>query len=125
MREAVIVSYARTGLAKSNRGGFNNTHGAAMAGHAIQHAVQRAKLDGPEVEDVVLGCGGPEGATDLAQGPGDELELARPRAAPGQARGLVDVGRDLAAEDGEEGARERRLRRHGHHAQPLRTTPTS
>jgi acetyl-CoA acetyltransferase len=42
MREAVIVSYARTGLAKSNRGGFNNTHGAAMAGHAIQHAVSRA-----------------------------------------------------------------------------------
>ncbi|KAI6244253.1 Acetyl-CoA C-acyltransferase [Aphelenchoides fujianensis] len=65
MREAVIVSYARTGLAKSNRGGFNNTHGAAMAGHAIQHAVQRAKLDGPEVEDVVLGCGGPEGATGM------------------------------------------------------------
>ena len=66
MREAVIVSYARTGLAKSNRGGFNNTHGAAMAGHAIQHAVSRAKLDGPEVEDVVLGCGGPEGATGMA-----------------------------------------------------------
>ena len=65
MREAVIVSYARTGLAKSVRGGFNNTHGAAMAGHAIQHAVARAKLDGPEVEDVVLGCGGPEGATGM------------------------------------------------------------
>jgi len=65
MREAVIVSYARTGLAKSVRGGFNNTHGAAMAGHAIQHAVARAKLDGAEVEDVVLGCGGPEGATGM------------------------------------------------------------
>jgi acetyl-CoA C-acetyltransferase len=65
MREAVIVSYARTGLAKSVRGGFNNTHGAAMAGHAIQHAVSRAGLDGPEVEDVVLGCGGPEGATGM------------------------------------------------------------
>ena len=63
MREAVIVSYARTGLAKSGRGGFNNTHGAAMAGHAIQHAVARAKIDAAEVEDVVLGCGGPEGAT--------------------------------------------------------------
>jgi len=63
MREAVIVSYARTGLAKSGRGGFNNTHGAAMAGHCIQHAVSRAKLEGPEVEDVVMGCGGPEGAT--------------------------------------------------------------
>ncbi|PXA90900.1 acetyl-CoA C-acyltransferase [Caulobacter sp. D4A] len=65
MREAVIVSYARTGLAKSVRGGFNNTHGAAMAGHAIQHAVSRAGLDGPEIEDVVLGCGGPEGATGM------------------------------------------------------------
>jgi acetyl-CoA C-acetyltransferase len=65
MREAVIVSYARTGLAKSVRGGFNNTHGAAMAGHAIQHAVSRAGLEGPEVEDVVLGCGGPEGATGM------------------------------------------------------------
>ncbi|MDX2235598.1 MAG: acetyl-CoA C-acyltransferase [Hyphomonadaceae bacterium] len=63
MREAVIVSYARTGLAKSGRGGFNMTHGAAMAGHAIQHAVARAKVEGEAVEDVFLGCGGPEGAT--------------------------------------------------------------
>lgn len=63
MREAVIVSYARTGLAKSGRGGFNNTHGAAMAGHAIQHAVARAKIEPEAVEDVILGCGGPEGAT--------------------------------------------------------------
>ncbi|HYE44361.1 MAG TPA: acetyl-CoA C-acyltransferase [Caulobacter sp.] len=65
MRDAVIVSYARTGLAKSVRGGFNNTHGAAMAGHAIQHAVSRAGLEGPEVEDVIIGCGGPEGATGM------------------------------------------------------------
>ena len=65
MRDAVIVSYARTGLAKSVRGGFNNTHGAAMAGHAIQHAVARAGLEGAEVEDVILGCGGPEGATGM------------------------------------------------------------
>lgn len=63
MREAVIVSYARTGLAKSGRGGFNNTHGAAMAGHAIQHAVERAGIEKDIVEDVVIGCGGPEGAT--------------------------------------------------------------
>jgi len=63
MREAVIVSFARTGLAKSVRGGFNNTHGAAMAGHAIQHAVERAKIEPEAVEDVILGCGYPEGAT--------------------------------------------------------------
>jgi acetyl-CoA C-acetyltransferase len=63
MRRAVIVSYARTGLAKSGRGGFNDTHGAALAGHVIQHAVQRAKLARDAVEDVILGCGSPEGAT--------------------------------------------------------------
>jgi len=63
MRSAVIVSYARTGLAKSLRGGFNQTHGAVMAGHAIHHAVARAKIDPAEVEDVILGCGMPEGAT--------------------------------------------------------------
>ncbi|HAJ46086.1 MAG TPA: acetyl-CoA C-acyltransferase [Alphaproteobacteria bacterium] len=63
MREAVIVSTARTGLAKSYRGGFNNTHGAAMAGHAIKHAIERAKIAPGEVEDVIMGCGLPEGAT--------------------------------------------------------------
>ena len=63
MRDAVIVSYARTGLAKSVRGGFNNTHGAAMAGHAIQHAISRAGITPEQVEDVVVGCGNPEGAT--------------------------------------------------------------
>ena len=63
MREVVIVSYARTGLAKSSRGGFNITHGAAMTGHAIQHAISRASIEPGEVEDVVIGCGQPEGAT--------------------------------------------------------------
>jgi acetyl-CoA C-acetyltransferase len=63
MGRAVIVSYARTGLAKSGRGGFNDTHGAVMTGHAIQHAVSRSKLDPSEIEDVVIGCGAPEGAT--------------------------------------------------------------
>jgi acetyl-CoA C-acetyltransferase len=62
-REAVIVSYARTGLAKSIRGGFNMTHGAAMTGHAIQHAVARAKIEPEAVEDVFIGAGNPEGAT--------------------------------------------------------------
>ena len=63
MRDVVLVSYARTGLAKSARGGFNITHGAALAGHAIQHAIAKAGIDPGEVEDVVLGCGQPEGAT--------------------------------------------------------------
>jgi len=63
MREAVIVSTARTGLAKSFRGALNNTHGAAMGGHATKHAIQRAKIDPAEVEDVIVGCANPEGAT--------------------------------------------------------------
>ena len=54
-REAVIVSYARTGLAKSGRGGFNITPTVTMAAHAIRHAVERAKVDKAAVEDVVLG----------------------------------------------------------------------
>ena len=62
-REAVIVSSARTGLAKSGRGGFNITHGAAMGGHAIKHAIERAGIEPGDVEDVIMGCGTPEGAT--------------------------------------------------------------
>jgi acetyl-CoA C-acetyltransferase len=65
MKEAVIVSTARTGLAKSVRGGFNMTHGAAMGGHAIKHAVARAGIDPAEVEDVFMGCAQPEGATGM------------------------------------------------------------
>jgi acetyl-CoA acetyltransferase len=61
--EAVIVSTARTPIGKAFRGAFNNTHGAVMAGHAIAHAVARAGVEPGEVEDVILGCGMPEGAT--------------------------------------------------------------
>ncbi len=69
MRDAVIVSTARTGLAKSGRGGFNITHGAVMGGHAIKHAIARAKIEPGEVEDVFMGCANPEGATgfDIAR----------------------------------------------------------
>ncbi len=63
MKQAVIVSTARTGLAKSVRGGFNDTHGAVMGGHAVKHAIARAGIDAGDVEDVVMGCGFPEGAT--------------------------------------------------------------
>ncbi|HEX4026695.1 MAG TPA: acetyl-CoA C-acyltransferase [Rhizomicrobium sp.] len=63
MNQAVIVSTARTGLAKSVRGGFNQTHGAVMGGHAVKHAIARAGIDPGEVEDVYMGCGFPEGAT--------------------------------------------------------------
>ena len=63
MSEAVIVSTARTPIGKAFRGAFNKTHGAVLAGHAIKHAVERAGVDPEEVEDVILGCGLPEGAT--------------------------------------------------------------
>ena len=63
MREAVIVSTARTGLAKSWKGALNNTHGASMGGHAAKHAIQRASIDPGEVENVIVGCATPEGAT--------------------------------------------------------------
>jgi acetyl-CoA C-acetyltransferase len=56
MRQAVIVSYARTGLAKAGRGGFNDTPAMTMLGHAIRHAVQRSGADPAEVEDVIAGC---------------------------------------------------------------------
>ena len=65
MKEAVIVSTARTGLAKSVRGGFNMTHGAVMGGHAIKHAIANAGIDASEVEDVFMGCAQPEGATGM------------------------------------------------------------
>ena len=65
MREAVIVSTARTPLAKSWRGAFNMTHGAALGATAVAAALQRAGLDGSEVEDVMMGCAYPEGATGL------------------------------------------------------------
>jgi len=63
MREAVIVSTARTPIGKAYRGAFNNTHGITMSGHVIQHAVERAGVEPAEVEDVIVGCGLPEGAT--------------------------------------------------------------
>jgi acetyl-CoA C-acetyltransferase/acetyl-CoA acyltransferase len=63
MKQAVIVSTARTGLSKSFRGVFNQTHGATMAGHAVKHAVDRAGIDPALIEDAYMGCGYPEGAT--------------------------------------------------------------
>ncbi|MDY7507532.1 acetyl-CoA C-acyltransferase [Ralstonia wenshanensis] len=63
MTEAVIVSTARTGLAKSWKGAFNMTHGATLGGHAVQHAIERAKIELGEVEDILMGCANPEGAT--------------------------------------------------------------
>jgi len=63
VKQAVIVSAARTGLAKAYRGSFNQTHGATLAGHVIDAVVKRAGIDPGSVEDCILGCGFPEGAT--------------------------------------------------------------
>jgi len=63
MREAVIASTARTPIGKAFRGAFNNTHGAKLGGHVVEHAVIRSGISGEEVEDVIFGCGFPEGAT--------------------------------------------------------------
>jgi acetyl-CoA C-acetyltransferase len=63
MSDAVVVSTARTPLCKSWRGAFNITHGATMGGHALRHAIERAHLNPSEVEDVIMGCANPEGAT--------------------------------------------------------------
>jgi acetyl-CoA C-acetyltransferase len=63
MTNAVIVSTARTPLAKSWKGAFNMTHGATLGGHAVKHAIQRAGIDPAEVDDVIMGCANPEGAT--------------------------------------------------------------
>lgn len=69
MTDAVIVSTARTALAKSWRGGFNLTHGATLAAHVIKHAIERAKLEGAEIDDVLMGCALPEGSqgNDIAR----------------------------------------------------------
>jgi acetyl-CoA C-acetyltransferase len=63
MREAAIISTARTGLAKAIRGGFNKTHGITMGGHTVKHAIAKAGIEVGEVEDIIFGCGQPEAAT--------------------------------------------------------------
>ena len=63
MTEAVIVSTARTPIGKAQRGAFNLTHGADLGGHVIRAAMDRAGIDPASVEDVVMGCANPEGAT--------------------------------------------------------------
>jgi len=61
MTDAVVVSTARTPLAKAFRGAFNNTHSGTLGGHAIRHAIARAGIDGAEIDDVIFGCAIPEG----------------------------------------------------------------
>jgi acetyl-CoA C-acetyltransferase len=65
MERAVIVSTARTPIAKAFKGSFNATHGVTLAGHVVDHAVERSGVERERIEDVVLGCGMPEGATGM------------------------------------------------------------
>ena len=62
-RSVAIVSTARTPIGRAYKGAFNDTHGALLGGHVVRHAVLRAGVEKERIEDVVLGCGRPEGAT--------------------------------------------------------------
>ena len=61
MTDAVIVATVRTPIGRAYRGAFNNTHGATLGGHVIEHAVRRAQIEPQEVEDVIIGCDYPRG----------------------------------------------------------------
>ena len=65
MAEAAIVATARTAIGKAYRGAFNNTHGVDLMGHAIKHAVKRSEIDPLEIEDILIGCGFPQGQTGM------------------------------------------------------------
>jgi acetyl-CoA C-acetyltransferase len=83
MRDALIVSTARTGLARSWRGALNMTHGATLGGHVVRHAMARSRLDPGEVEDVILGCAFPEGATGWNIARQSALRAGCPVSVPG------------------------------------------
>lgn len=84
MPEAVIVSAARTPIGRAYRGAFNQTPGATMAGHVVKHAIERAGIDPAEVEDVIIGCGLPEGATGNNIGRTAALRAGCPVTVPGE-----------------------------------------
>jgi acetyl-CoA C-acetyltransferase len=84
MREAVIVSVARTPIGRAFRGAFNQTPGATMAGHAVKHAMERAAVDPADVDEVILGCGLPEGATGNNVGRTAALRAGCPVTVAGQ-----------------------------------------
>jgi acetyl-CoA C-acetyltransferase len=81
--DAVIVSTARTALCKSWRGALNLTHGAKMGGHVVQAAMARAKVEPHEVEDVLMGCANPEGATGYNIGRQIAIRAGCPVTVPG------------------------------------------
>ncbi len=84
MREAVIVSAARTPIGRAFRGAFNQTPGATMAGHAVKHAMERAAVDPAGIDDVIIGTGLPEGATGNNIGRTAALRAGCPVSVAGQ-----------------------------------------
>jgi len=83
MPDAVIVATARTGLGKSWRGAFNLTHGATMGGHVVRAAIERARIEPGQVDDVLIGCAFPEGATGFNLGRQVALRAGCPVSVPG------------------------------------------
>jgi acetyl-CoA C-acetyltransferase len=83
MRDAAIVSYARTPIGKAFKGMFNSTHGASLGAHVIRHAVQRAGVPVDAIDDVVLGCAFPEGANGFNLGRVSALAAGLPDHVPG------------------------------------------
>ena len=120
MTNAVIVSTARTPLAKSWKGAFNMTHGATLGGHAVKHAIQRAGIDAAQVEDVIMGCANPEGATGANIARQIALMAGCPVTTSGHDRqplllvGPADHRAGLAARHRRRGRRVRRRRRGEH-----------
>src|SRR6516165_8213307 len=83
MKDVAVVSYCRTGIAKAQRGALNQTHGIPMTAHVLRNAVKRAGIEPAEVEDVVVGCGLPEGATGHNVARNAALEAGFGDAVPG------------------------------------------
>ncbi len=83
MREAVIVSTARTPIGKAYRGAFNDTSGPALGGHAIKHAVERAGVDPAEIDDVIMGCAMQQGSTGRNPGRNCAIRAGLPTSVAG------------------------------------------
>ena len=83
MKDVAIIGYCRTGIGRAGRGALNRTHGIPLAAHVLREVVARAKLEPAEIEDVVLGCGLPEGATGHNIARTSSLEAGLPDSVPG------------------------------------------
>src|ERR1700740_337942 len=83
MKDVAVIGYCRTAIAKAVRGALNQTHGIPLAAHVLREAMRRAGIDAGDVEDVVLGCGLPEGATGHNIGRNAALEAGFGVGVPG------------------------------------------